>query len=59
MATTFAFSVRACFGVMDSYGLKEATMISIIQDLNAAGKIRHGYTTQSDLNKAIEQHRAN
>jgi hypothetical protein len=59
MADNFAFSVRAAFGVMDSYNMSEAAMLDVMQGLKAAGKIRSdGYVLQSDLDAAMRKRRA-
>lgn len=54
MANTFAFSAKACFGVLDSYGYGENAMIAIMMSLKEAGKIQNGYVRQKDLDKAMK-----
>jgi len=58
MVDTFAFSVRGCLGVMESYEFSDGDMIKVMKGLKAADKIRSdGYVIQTDLDAAIRAHR--
>ena len=53
--TPFAFSLKACCGVMDGYGMGENAMLAVLHDLKARNLIRDGYVLQTDLQAAIDK----